>query len=108
LVKLGLTPANVTVTENGKTSQEVVVPWAMANYQKRSVRIPLMKNKLGANQEQRVANSIQQLEYAFADGFGRLINPKKRKIAILKGNGELEDKYLIDFLSPWLLIEISI
>ncbi|NER17502.1 gliding motility-associated ABC transporter substrate-binding protein GldG [Spongiivirga citrea] len=99
LVQLGLTPANVTVTENGKTSQELIVPWAMANYQNRTVRIPLMKNKLGADQEQRVANSIQQLEYAFADGFSRLVNPKKRKIAILKGNGELEDKYLIDFLS---------
>ncbi|MFP2997588.1 gliding motility-associated ABC transporter substrate-binding protein GldG [Spongiivirga sp. MCCC 1A20706] len=99
LVQLGLTPANVTVTENGKTSQELIVPWAIANYQNRTVRIPLMKNKLGANQEERVANSVQQLEYAFADGFSRLVNPKKRKIAVLKGNGQLEDRYLIDFLS---------
>jgi ABC-2 type transport system permease protein len=98
LVEMGLTPANITISENGKTSQEMVVPWAIANYQERTVRIPLLKSKLGENQEERITNSIQQLEYAFADGFSKLINPKKRKIAVIKGKGEPEDKYLADFL----------
>lgn len=99
LVEMGLSPANVTVNENGKTSQELIVPWAIANHKQRTVRIPLLKNKLGADQEERISNSIQQLEYAFADGFGKLVNPKKRKIAVLRGNGELEDRYMADFLT---------
>ncbi|HBY70164.1 MAG TPA: gliding motility-associated ABC transporter substrate-binding protein GldG, partial [Flavobacteriaceae bacterium] len=36
---------------------------------------------------------------AFADGFNKLITPKKRKVAVLKGNSELPDRYLADFLS---------
>lgn len=48
LFQMGLTPANVTVTEGTKTSEEVVFPWAIANYGERSVKVPLLKNKLGA------------------------------------------------------------
>jgi gliding-associated putative ABC transporter substrate-binding component GldG len=54
---------------------------------------------LGATSEERVNSSIQNLEYAFADGFGKLTQPKKRKVAVLKGNGEMEDRYLADFIS---------
>ena len=35
---------------------------------------------------------------AFADGFGKLAKPKRRKIAILKGNKQLEDKYIANFV----------
>jgi gliding-associated putative ABC transporter substrate-binding component GldG len=38
------------------------------------------------------------LEYAFTDGFNKLVNPKSKRVAILKGNGELEDRFLADFL----------
>jgi gliding-associated putative ABC transporter substrate-binding component GldG len=57
----------------------------------------LLKNQLGITSEERVNNSIQNLEYAFANGFNKLVFPKKRKIAVLKGNGELEDRYVADF-----------
>jgi ABC-2 type transport system permease protein len=45
-----------------------------------------------------VTNSIQHLEYAFAEGFKKLTTEKNKKIAILKGNGELNDIYIADFL----------
>ena len=57
--KLGLTPANVTVEENGKVSQEFVFPWAMVNYNNKTVKVALLKNKLGSTTEERVTNSIQ-------------------------------------------------
>ncbi len=97
LQQMGLTTAQVEVRENGKVSTELVYPWALAYYKEKTVKIPLLKNQLGITSEERVNNSIQNLEYAFADGFNKLVFPKKRKIAVLKGNGELEDRYVADF-----------
>ncbi|MCH7785576.1 MAG: gliding motility-associated ABC transporter substrate-binding protein GldG [Bacteroidetes bacterium] len=97
LLRLGLNPAQVEVRQSGKITTEQVYPWALAYYNEKTVKIQLLKNQLGATSEERVNNSIQNLEYAFADGFNKLVHPKERKIAVLKGNGELEDKFVVDF-----------
>ena len=99
LQSIGLTPASVTTEEDGRISQELVFPWAMVNRGTQTVRVPLLKNKLGASTEERVNNSVQNLEYAFADAFKKIQITDKKKIAVLKGNGELEDIYIADFLS---------
>ena len=97
--KRSMTGAQVEVRENGKVSTETVFPWALAYYNEKSVAIPLLKNQLGTTTQERVNNSIQNLEYAFADGFNKLVQPKKRKVAVLKGNNELQDRFVADFLS---------
>lgn len=99
LFKFGAKPAQVEVNENGKTSTQQIFPWAIATYNGRPIKIPLLKNQLGITSEERVNNSIQNLEYAFADGFNKLVHPKKRKVAVIKGNGELDDKYVVDFFT---------
>jgi len=99
LLKFGAKPAQIEIKQNGKTSVQQVFPWAIASFNDNYIKIPLLKNQLGVNTEERVNNSVQNLEYAFADAFNRLIEPKKRKIADLKGNGELEDKYIADFFA---------
>ena len=99
LQQIGLTPAAVTVEDEGKVSQELVYPWAMVNKGNKTVKVALLKNKLGATSEERINNSVQQLEYAFADAFSKLGLQSKKRIAVLKGNGELEDAYLADFIT---------
>mgnify|MGYP003114516358 FL=1 len=96
---LGLQPANVTVEENGKVSNELVFPWAMVNYKDQTVKVPLLKNKLGSTAEERINNSVQQLEYAFADAFTKLSIEEKKSIAVIKGNGELDDIFIADYLT---------
>ena len=96
--QMGMTPARINVVENGKTTEEIVFPWAMANYGNKSVIVPLLKNQLGTTTEERVENSVQQLEYAFADAFSKLLKPRQKKIAVMRGNGELEDAYIADFI----------
>lgn len=98
LTQRGLTPMQLSVEENGKSSQAIIFPWALASYNDQTVTIPLIKNKIGASQQELVTNSVQHLEYAFADGFSKLTKPKHKKIAILKGNNQLEDKYIADFV----------
>ncbi len=99
LLKFGAKPAQVEIKQNGKTSTQQVFPWAIASFNNNYIKIPLLKNQLGVTSEERVNNSIQNLEYAFADGFNQLIHPKKRKVAVLKGNGEFDDKYVADFFT---------
>ncbi|MCB4797828.1 gliding motility-associated ABC transporter substrate-binding protein GldG [Neotamlana laminarinivorans] len=98
LTRRGLTPMQLTVQENGKSSQAIIFPWALASYNEQTVIIPLVKNKIGASQQELVTNSVQHLEYAFADAFSKLTQAKSKKIAILKGNKQLEDKYIADFV----------
>lgn len=99
LQQLGLKAASVKIEEDGKTTQELLFPWAMVNYQNKTVKVPLLKNKLGASAEERINNSVQNLEYAFTDAFKKLQLTEKKKIAVLKGNGQLDDRYLADFLT---------
>ena len=96
--QMGMTPARVTVKENGKNEQRIIFPWAMANFNDETVKIPLLKNNLGATTEERVNASVQQLEYVFADAFSKLLTPRKQKIAIMRGNGELPDLNIADFI----------
>ncbi|WP_336127049.1 gliding motility-associated ABC transporter substrate-binding protein GldG [Mesoflavibacter sp. CH_XMU1422-2] len=112
----GLTPMQLNVQENGKQSQEVIFPWALASYDEVTVKIPLVKNKIGETQQQLVTNSVQHLEYAFADGISKLVNPKRRKIAVLKGNGEMDNLNIADyvktlrdyyFIAPFTLDSVS-
>lgn len=98
LAKLGLQPFQVTIKESGKSSQELIFPWALASYHDQTVNISLLKNTIGATEQEMVTNSIQQMEYAFAEGFKKLTTQKSKKIAILKGNGQLGDINIADFL----------
>lgn len=96
---LGLTPVNVTVEDKGKVSQEFVFPWALINHNNNTVKVALLKNTLGSGTAERVNNSVQNLEYAFADAFMKLGIKEKKRVAVLKGNGELEDLQMADYLS---------
>ena len=57
-----------------------------------------MAKKLFTHQEEQLQSSIQNLEYAFARAIYKFTNSKSKKIAVLKGNGELEDLVIADFL----------
>lgn len=98
LTERGLTPMQLSVQESGKATQAIIFPWALASYNDETVIIPLVKNKIGASQQDLVTNSVQHLEYAFADGFNKLTKPKSRKIAVLRGNNQLSDIYIANFI----------
>lgn len=94
----GMPPARVSVQENGKSSEALVFPWAVATMGDQKVQIPLLKNKLGATDEERVSSSVQQLEYAIANALNKLVYPRKKKIAVMRGNGELPDAQIASFI----------
>ncbi|ESU25038.1 putative gliding motility protein, putative ABC-related protein [Flavobacterium enshiense DK69] len=98
LYQRGLTPVSITVDDKGKQSQEVVFPWAIATYNGKSTKVQLLKNMMGASTEEKVVSSVQHLEYALADAFNKITKAKEKKIAVIKGIGELHDMQIADFL----------
>ncbi|MRX70137.1 protein involved in gliding motility GldG [Flavobacterium resistens] len=98
LYQKGLTPVNITVDDKGKQSQAMVFPWAIAVYDNKEVNIPLLKNIMGANTEQKVKGSIQHLEYSIADAINKITKAKQKKVAYIKGNGELNEVHVANLL----------
>ncbi len=94
----GMTPIYITEEATNKISRESVYPWAIANYGNKNVKVTLYKNNLTSSDDEKIAGSVQHLEYAFADAFTKLTLIEKQTIAILKGNGELDDLYIASFL----------
>ncbi|MDP5081614.1 MAG: gliding motility-associated ABC transporter substrate-binding protein GldG [Winogradskyella sp.] len=103
LTKSGLEPYINTDNSTGKVTKEIIFPWAFASYKDETVKISLLKRSITQGLKEQINTSVQSLEYAFADGFSKLVNPKAKKIAILKGNGQLDDLYIADFLKTMQL-----
>lgn len=97
-IQRGFTPVNVTVNNKGQQTQEVVFPWAVATCGNRSVKVPLLKNMMGASTAQKVVSSVQHLEYAFANAINTVSKAKQKKVAVIQGNGELHDVLMGDFI----------
>ncbi|TDO73077.1 protein involved in gliding motility GldG [Flavobacterium chryseum] len=98
LYQKGLTPINITVDDKGKQSQAMVFPWAVAVYNNKEVNIPLLKNIMGASTTQKVIGSIQHLEYSIADAINKISKDRQKKVAIIKGNGELHEVHIANML----------
>ena len=94
----GMQPLSITVEDKGKQSQEVVFPWAQATYGDKFTKVALLKNLMGASTEQKVISSVQHLEFGFAEAINKISKEKQKKIAVIKGNGELIEPFMADFL----------
>ena len=98
LTKTGLEPYVNSKKLNGKITQELLFPWGFASYKERTVKIPLFKKSVTEDLQTQIANSIQLLEYNFADAFNQLTKEKSKTIAVLKGNGQLNDINIAGFI----------
>jgi len=94
----GMQPLSITVEDKGKQSQEVVFPWAQATYGDKFTKVALLKNLMGASTEQKVISSVQHLEFGFAEAINKISKEKQKKIAVIKGNGEVLEPFMADFL----------
>lgn len=94
----GMTPARITMNERGRQSEAVVFPWALASHNGKTAKIPLLKNMMGATTAEKVVSSVQHLEYAFVNAFNTVSRDKEHKIAVLKGNGQMHDILMGDFI----------
>ena len=94
---LGLRPIVIHEREqNGKTAQTTIYPYALIAYKGRGAVVTLLKNTRGLSGEENLNNSIEQLEYAFAEALHRLQQTELPRIAIIEGHGEPDERYVWD------------
>lgn len=94
---LGLRPIVIHEREqNGKTAQTTIYPYALISYKGRGTVVTLLKNTRGLSGEENLNNSIEQLEYAFAEALHRLQQTELPRIAIIEGHGEPDERYVWD------------
>jgi gliding-associated putative ABC transporter substrate-binding component GldG len=99
LIKKGMMPSQLTVEEDGKLSEAIIFPWAAINYGKKTALVSLLPSAIVASQEAQLQSAIENLEYGFSNAIHTISQKERKKIAILSGNGELEDIYQYSFLS---------
>lgn len=98
LIQEGLKPSTLQIQQAGKRQELVIFPWAIISYKSKNVSVSLLKDLYTYSQNEQLESSIQNLEYAFAEALHQISNQKSKKIAVLKGNGQLDDIYIADFL----------
>ncbi|MDB4242169.1 gliding motility-associated ABC transporter substrate-binding protein GldG [Polaribacter sp.] len=99
LIKKGMLPSQLTVEEDGKLSEAIIFPWAEIKYKNKSTIVSLLPAAIVSSQEEQLQKAVENLEYGFTNAMHRLLLVTQQKIALLSGNGELEDIYLYSFLS---------
>ena len=99
LIKRGMLPSQLTVEEDGKLSEAIIFPWAEVTYGKKSTTVSLLPNAIVASQDEQLQKAIENLEYSFSNAINSITQNKQKKVAIITGNGELQDIYQYSFLS---------
>lgn len=108
LYRFGLAPEVEIDQENQSTEQTIVVPWLILNkqddtsFESKSIRVALLQKNLGDTPEQRMEQSIQQLEYNLIDGLHRLFLTNKKSIAVLSSHKGSKDQQLASLLQSLL------
>lgn len=99
LIKKGMIPSQLTVEEDGKLSEAIIFPWAEVEYQNKASLVSLLPTAIVASQEEQLQNAIESLEFSFLNAVHAIVKKTRKKIAVITGNGELQDIHLYSFLS---------
>jgi ABC-2 type transport system permease protein len=99
LVERGLQPTDLRVNQKGGSSQLIIFPGAMVSYRGKEMPVQLLMAQLQQEPEQVLNTSIQSLEYNLASAIKSLTTAIKPRIAIIEGQGELDQKRTIDLQS---------
>jgi ABC-2 type transport system permease protein len=96
LSDLGLQATNIQLKKEDGFSQKIIVPGAVLYYGDKKIPINLLKSQFGQAPEAVINTSIEQLEYEIANALRKVTQTKVKRLAFLKGNGELEKWNIID------------
>jgi ABC-2 type transport system permease protein len=96
LVERGLQPTDLRVNDKGASSQRIIFPGAMVSYHGKEIPIQLLMAQLQQDPNKVLNNSIQSLEYNLASAIKNLTTAIKPRIAIIEGQGELDQAETFD------------
>ena len=97
----GLEPTNLQVQAEDGSTQKIIFPGALANYQGKQVALQLLQNQVGISPEAVLNNSVQNLEYGIANAIRKVTTKEKPAIAFIYGHGEIDTLHIGDILADF-------
>lgn len=98
LIESGIEPTNLQVKGADEVAQKIIFPGALVSYRGKAAPVQLLENQIGFGPEQVLNNSIELLEYKFANQIKKLIQRRNPKIGFSTGHGELGETELTDMI----------
>jgi ABC-2 type transport system permease protein len=97
LYNKGLTPVNIKAgDEEGGSSQKLIFPGMIVNYNGIEVPVNFLKNNQALPSEQNILNSMEGLEYEMIQTIATISSDTIYKVAFLEGQGELPEIEVAD------------
>lgn len=96
LYQMGVEPLNVSVKTDNGLVQQMIFPSLVVFCEDKAIPVKLLQNRIGANPEEVLNNSIQNLEYALISSIQKATQGGLAKIGVLEGHNELNDWQLYD------------
>jgi len=89
LMQQGLKPTNLQVKTKTGMDQRVIFPGAIVSYRNKELPVELLDAQINVPPEAVLNNSIQNLEFKFANVISKLTRKVKPNVAFIEGHGEL-------------------
>lgn len=108
LVDKGIQPTNLQAKNKEETSEQIIFPGVIISYLGQEIPLMLLQDQLGASPEQMLNNSIQALEYGFANAIRKVSSKIPTTIAFIEGQGEAAEVRVADItreLQSFYLVE---
>ncbi len=93
----GLNPEILLVNKNNNRKEYKVYPWALIKYNNKYVKVKLIENKIGDNEEEKIIRSKTLLENKLIDGLIKLTIKNKSKISFLNSHETSNEIKIFDF-----------
>ncbi|MBK77726.1 MAG: gliding motility-associated ABC transporter substrate-binding protein GldG [Flavobacteriaceae bacterium] len=97
MADFGIDPEILILNKNNNRKEYKIYPWAILTYNKKSVKIKLIEDKIGDSEEDKIIRSTELLEHKLIDGLIKLTIENKPKISFLNSHGTSEEIKIFDF-----------
>lgn len=89
LVEKGLQFTSLQIREKDGMSEKIIFPGALISYKDRELPLQILKNQQRVTDAELVNRTINNIEYEFVNAIYQIKSPKRPKVAIIEGHGEL-------------------
>lgn len=90
LIKKGIQATNFYNNVDGKKTQTLIFPGAIITYGSKEIGITFLKGNKASSPQEQLNQSIEGVEYELSNAIKSLTEQKSKRIALLKGHGELD------------------
>ena len=102
LIRKGIQATNLYDNVDGKRTQTLVFPGAILSYGGRELGITFLKGNKSSSPQEQLNQSIEGVEYELSNAIKSLTETRTKRIALLKGHGELDTLEIAGFTSELL------